>query len=210
MQQVVRANVSGVMLFTADLVRNVFALDALPHQLELRRVFGLGLAHRIHGVANGVIPLHGGGKILTANQRGVSDRLSGFSQHKNTTVFHAQSAGWHTQLLGTCGHQNAAGFSSSVANGSGTHAQTGASATAPLVGGKAGVSHDDVNLVIGHIKLISNKLGNGHVQALAAIHLAKVHGHQTVFANAQPCVQSGGVRAYHHRYGSLGSRISSH
>ena len=209
-QQVVWANVGGVVLFTADLVRNVFALDTLPHHLKLRRVFGLGLTHRIHGVANGVVPLHGSGKIFTANQCGISDGLGWFSQHKNTTVFHAQGTDGHTQMFGACRQQHAAGFGSSIANRLGTHAQTSASAAATLVGGEAGVSHDDVHLVIRHIKLISHKLGNGHVQALATIHLAKVHGHQTVFANAQPSVQSGRMRAYHHGYSSLGRSITSH
>ena len=210
MQQVVWANVGGVVLFGVDLVRNVFALNALPHHFELRRVFGLGLTGNIHGVANGVVPLHGSGKIFTANQCGISDRLGWFSQHKNTPVFHAQSTDRHTQILCACRQQHAAGFGSSIANRLGTHAQTSASAAATLVGGEAGVSHDDVHLFIGHVKLVSYKLGNGHVQALAAIHLAKVHGHQTVFANAQPCVQSGRVRAHHHWYSCLCRSIASH
>ena len=113
-------------------------------------------------------------------------------------------------MFGACSQQHTAGLGSRIANGLGTHAQTSASAAATLVRGEAGITHDDVHLVIGHVKLISNKLGNGHVQALAAIHLAKVHGHQTVFANAQPSVQSGRMRAYHHGYSGLGRSITSH
>ena len=209
-QQVVRANVRGVVLFGADLVRNVFTFDTLPDHLKLRRVFRLGLTHGIHGITNSVIPLHGGGKVFTANKCGISDGLGWFSQHKNTTVFHAQSAGGYTQMFGASSQQHTTGLRSRIANRLGTHAQTSASAAATLVGGETGVSHDDVHLVIGHVQLIGNKLGNSHVQALAAIHLAKVHGHQTVFANAQPCVQSGGVRAHHHRYSCLSRSIASH
>ena len=80
----------GVVLFGSHLIRNVFALDALSHDLVLRHIFRLGRTLGIHAITYGVIPLQGSAKIFAANQIGVTHALCGVSLHKHAAVVSSQ------------------------------------------------------------------------------------------------------------------------
>jgi len=88
MQEVVWANVSGVVLHGTDFGFNVFSLDALAHNFVVGGILGFGQTLHIHGVANLIVPSQVGGEVFPPNELRIGHTFAGVAGDKNFAVVH--------------------------------------------------------------------------------------------------------------------------
>ena len=180
MHHVRHLDVGAEVFLRVDLGRDVLARDRLADDPVILRVLGLGLAGRVEGVVELLIPVELDVEIAPADQLGVGRFLARIALGMHHAVGDGERVGRQGEPRRRHLHEHAARLGGRHAHLLAAHLDAGRARGAALVHAGGGIAHDHGDGLERHVELFRHHLADGDEQALAHVHLAEEGGNGAV------------------------------
>ena len=207
-QQAGQRHVGDEVLRAEDFANEVAARHRLPDDAVVRGRFRHRADFDVHQVAGGLVPLDLRVKLPTTDQLGVGHLLAERIAHADGAVAHRQPRHRHGKARRGCLKQDATRFGGGIAQRTAAMRDAIAARGATLVAGQGRVAHDHRDATHLDIELFGHDLRNGHLEAVAHVHLAEEGLHAAVGQDGDPGIELAGQRL--RRQGTAGGSLPEH